>query len=177
MLDRRGPAGPRCALPELTANASKCIMAYKFRFHALLKYRQYLLTQAQTELATAIKHHEVVRTLYEKTTAERDQAVVSFEEKQRSGIKAAEYHLFQNYFISLEQQLLQLESELQELAKGIAEAKELLVQREIELKMLEVTDEKDRTAHRKAQVKKEQLKLDERAVMSDFMKRTPLERE
>lgn len=154
---------------------SKCNMAYKFRFQALLKYRQHLLTQAQTELATAIKHYEVVRRLHEKTAAERDQTVVSFEEKQRSGIKAAEYHLFQNYFISLEQQLLQLNSEMQELSKGVADAKELLLQRERELKMLEVTDEKDRTAHHKGQAKKEQIQLDERAVMSDFTKRVPLE--
>lgn len=146
-------------------------MAYTFRFHALLKYRQYLLTQAQTELAAALKLHEAVQTLYRKTIAERDRSTLSFQEKQRSGIDAAEYHLFQNYFVSLEQQLLQLESELKELAKGVEDAKALLVQRERELKMLELTDEKDQAAYRKAQAKKEQVSLDERAGISDFRKK------
>jgi flagellar protein FliJ len=150
-------------------------MAYTFRFQALLKYRQYLLTLAQTGLATAMKHHEVVQTLHKKTTAERDRNIIHFQEKQQSGIEASEYHLFQNYFVSLEQQLLKLESELRELAEDVERAKELLLQRERDLKMLEVTDEKDRAAFRQAQTKKEQIRLDERAVMSDYTKKVRLQ--
>jgi flagellar protein FliJ len=150
-------------------------MAYAFRFQALLKYRQYLLTLAQTGLATAMRHYEVVQALLQKTTAERDHNVSLFQEKQRSGIKASEYHLFQNYFVSLEQQLLKLESELRELAEDVEKAKELLLKRERDLKMLEVTDEKDRAAFRQAQTKKEQNQLDERAVMSDYTKKVRLQ--
>jgi flagellar export protein FliJ len=149
-------------------------MAYRFRFEALMKYRQHLLTQAQTELATAMRRYETARTLLERTSAERDQNLILFQDQQRSGIKAAEYTLFQNYFISLEQQLLQLESELQDLTKDVEDAKRFLMQRETELKMLEITDEKDRAAFRKAQAKKEQLSLDERSVIGDFTKRVKL---
>jgi flagellar protein FliJ len=149
-------------------------MAYRFRFQALLKYREHLLTQAQTELATAMRRHETARTLVERTTAEQDRNLILFQEKQRSGIKVAEYHVFQNYFVSLEQQLLQLESELQELAKDVEEAKRFLMQRERELKMLEITDEKDRAAFRKGQAKREQIRLDERSLMGDFTKRIEL---
>lgn len=149
-------------------------MAYRFRFQALMKYRQHLLTQAQTELATAMRRYETARTLLERTIAERDQNLILFQDKQRSGIKAAEYDLYQNYFISLEQQLLQLESELQELTKDVEDAKKFLVQRETELKMLEITDEKDRAAFRKAQAKREQIRVDERSVMGDFTKRVKL---
>jgi flagellar protein FliJ len=152
-------------------------MAYRFRFQSLLKYRQYLLTQAQTDLATAMRHHEAARTLLARTTAERDQNLLLFQEKQCSGIGVAEYHLFQDYFLSLEQQLLKLECELEELARDVEDAKEALLKRERELKMLEITDEKDRSAFRKAQLKKEQVSLDERAVMGDYRKRTkPLTR-
>ena len=149
-------------------------MAYKFRFYALLKYRQYLLTQAQTDLATAMRHHEAVRMVLEKATAERDENLLLFQEKQRSGIKASEYHLFQDYFVSLEQQLLQLERELQERAGDVENAKEVLLQRERELKMMEITDAKDQSAFRKEQSKKEQVRLDEKAVISDFRKRVGL---
>jgi flagellar protein FliJ len=149
-------------------------MAYRFRFQALLKYREHLLTQAQTELATAMRRYETARILVQRTTAERDRNSILFQEKQRSGIKAGEYHLFQNYFVSLEQQLLQLESELQELAKDVEAAKTFLMQRERELKMLEITDEKDRAAFRKAQAKREQIRLDERSLMGDFTKRVEL---
>ncbi len=150
-------------------------MAYTFRFQALLKYRKYLLTLAQTGLATAMRHYEAVQALLQKTAAERDHNVGLFQEKQRSGIKASEYHLFQNYFVSLEQQLLKLESELRDLAEDVENAKELLLKRERDLKMLEVTDEKDRAAFRQAQTKKEQNQLDERAVMSDYTKKVRLQ--
>jgi flagellar export protein FliJ len=146
-------------------------MAYRFRFQALLKFRQYLLTQAQTELATTMKHHEAARKQFERTTVERDQNLVLFQEKKCSGIKAAEYNLFQDYFVSLEQHLLHLEMELRELSKDVEDAKEVLMLREKELKMLEITDTKDRSAFRKAEAKKEQARLDERAVIGDFRKR------
>jgi flagellar protein FliJ len=149
-------------------------MAYRFRFQALLKYREHLLTQAQTELATAMRRYETARTLVERTTAERGRNLILFQEKQQSGIKAGEYHLFQNYFVSLEQQLLNLESELQELTKDVEDAKKFLMQRERELKMLEITDEKERAAFRKAQAKREQIRLDERSLMGDFTKRVEL---
>jgi flagellar export protein FliJ len=146
-------------------------MAYRFRFQALLKYRQYLLTQAQTELATTMRHHEAARKRFERTTAERNQNLILFQEKKNSGIKAAEYNLFQDYFVYLEQQLLDLETEVQELSMDVEEAKEVLMLRERELKMLEITDTKDRSAFRKAEAKKEQRRLDERAIVGDFSKR------
>jgi len=146
-------------------------MAYRFRFQALLKYRQYLLTQAQTELAATMRRHEAARKRFERTTVERDQNLVLFQEKKRSGIRAAEYNLFQDYFVSLEQQLLHLEMELQELSRDVEEAKEVLMLRERELKMLETTDAKDRSAFRKAEAKKEQARLDEKAIIGDFRKR------
>lgn len=149
-------------------------MRYRFRFQALLKYREHLLTQAQTELATAVRRYEIAQALVERTTAERDRNLILFQDRQRTGIKAAEYLLFQDYFVSLEQQLLQLEDELQELARDVEAAKKFLLQRERDLKMLELTDEKDRAAFRKAQAKREQIHLDERSVVDDFRKRIEL---
>jgi flagellar export protein FliJ len=149
-------------------------MAYRFRFQALLKYRQYLLTQAQADLASAMKLHAATQTLLEKTTAERDESLLLFQEKQRSGIAVAEYHLFRNYFVSLEQQLLQLEIELRGLSREVEAAKEILLQRQKELKMLEVTEAKDRSAFRKAQAKKEQISQNERSVIGDYRKRIEL---
>lgn len=149
-------------------------MRYRFRFQALLKYREHLLTQAQTELATAVRRYEIAQALVERTTAERDRNLILFQDRQRTGIKAAEYLLFQDYFVSLEQQLLQMEDELQELARDVEAAKKFLLQRERDLKMLELTDEKDRAAFRKAQAKREQIHLDERSVVDDFRKRIEL---
>jgi flagellar export protein FliJ len=146
-------------------------MAYRFRFQALLKYRQYLLTQAQTELATTMRNHEAAQERFERTIAERDKNLALFQEKKRSGIKASEYNLFHGYFVSLEQQLLYLEMEVQELSRDVEEAKKVLILRERELKMLEITDTKDRSAFRKAERKKEQIRLDERAIIGDFRKR------
>jgi len=146
-------------------------MAYRFRFQALLKYREYLLTQARTELATTMRHYEAARKRFVRTITERDQNFFLFQEKKRSGIKAAEYNLFQDYFFSLEQQLLHLEMEVQELSRDVEEAKEVLLLRERELKMLEITDTKDRSAFRKAEAKKEQGRQDEKAIIGDFRKR------
>jgi flagellar export protein FliJ len=146
-------------------------MAYRFRFQALLKYRQHLLTQAQTEMATAMRHYEAARNRFERTIAERDENLLLFQEKKRSGIKVAEYNLFQDYFVFLEQQLLLLKTELEELSRDVEEAKEVLMLRERELKMMEITDTKDRSVFRQIEAKKEQARLDERAVIGDFRKR------
>ncbi len=149
-------------------------MTYKFRFYALLKYRQHLLTQAQTNLATAMRNYEAARVTLENTIAERNQNILLFQEKQRSGIKASEYHLFRDYFSSLEQQLLKLERGLQELGREVEKAKEVLLLRERELKMMEITDAKDQSVFRREQLKKEQVRLDERAIISDFRKKVGL---
>lgn len=147
-------------------------MAYTFRFQALLKYREFLLTRAETDLATAMKHFAAAQAQLEKAVAEREQTLLNFREKQHAGIKAAEYHLFQDYLASLEQQLLKLRSELQELSREVETAKEILLRRQRELKMLEITEAKDRSAFRKEQAKKEQIKQSERAVIGDYKKRT-----
>jgi flagellar export protein FliJ len=149
-------------------------MAYTFRFQALLKYRQYLLTLAQTDLAMALKRYAAARALLEKATTERDGNVACFQKKQQSGIKAHEYHLFQDYFVSLEQQLLNLEMELNEFSTAVEAAKEILFRRERELKMLEIIDAKDQSAFRKAQAKKEQIDQNERSIIGDYRKRLEL---
>jgi flagellar export protein FliJ len=146
-------------------------MIYRFRFQALLKYRQYLLTQAQTELATTVRRFEAARIRLERTAAERDQNTSIFQEKKCFRIKVPEYNLFQDYFVFLEQQLLLFEAEVQELSRDVQKAKEVLLLRERELKMLEITDTKDRSEFRKREVKKEQTRLDERAIIANFRKR------
>jgi len=147
-------------------------MAYRFRFQALLKYRQYLLTQAQTELAKAVRRYEAAQMLIETTTAERDSGRLLFQERQRTGMRAAEVQLFQDYLLSMEQQLLHLEVELQELSREVEAAKEGLLLRERELKMLEITDTKDRSVFRMEEAKKEQVRMDERAIIADYRKRS-----
>jgi len=60
---------------------------------------------------------------------------------------------------------------LEELSRDVEEAKEVLLLRERELKMMEITDTKDHSAFRQSEAKKEQARMDERAVIADFRKR------
>jgi flagellar export protein FliJ len=117
-----------------------------------------------------MRHYDAAQRELERSISERDQNLSLFQEKQASGIKATEYHLFQDYFVTLEQQLLLQRTELEVLSRDVQQAKDELVQRERELKMLEITDTKDRSEFRRAQAKKEQLRLDERAIIGNFRK-------
>jgi flagellar export protein FliJ len=118
-----------------------------------------------------MRQHETARKRLDKATAERDQNRSLFQEKKLSGIKVHEYNLFEGYFVSLEQQLLLLQAEVEELSRDVERAKEVLLMRERELKMLEISDTRDRSEFRKKEAKKEQTRLDERAIIGNLRKR------
>jgi len=102
-----------------------------------------------------MRRYETARTLLERPVQTRPKPYpVPGQATVRN--KAAEYTLFQNYFILWEQQLLQLESELQDLKQRRRGCKEIpYAARDRAQRCLKITDEKDRAAFRKAQAKQE----------------------
>jgi flagellar export protein FliJ len=141
-------------------------MAFRFRFETLLRYREHLRTKAQTDLAITVKQCEALRSRVEKARSERRQQLQTLEERCSTGITSRDYRLNLDYVGSLERQLLLLENELLVRSQELVKAKEILLQRQTEVKMLECLEGKERSAHRKAQGKRELIKLDEKAVMA-----------
>jgi flagellar export protein FliJ len=138
-------------------------MAFRFRFRTLLRYREHLRTKAQTDLAFTIKQCEAVQSRLEEAQSERRRQVQNLEEKCSTGIKSRDYLLSFEYIGSLERQLLHLENKIEELSQEVVKAKEILLQRQTEVKMLECLEAKDRSVYRKEQGKRELIMLDEKA--------------
>jgi flagellar export protein FliJ len=141
-------------------------MAFRFRFDTLLRYREHLRTKAQTDLAIAIKQREALQSRLEDAQRERRHQLRALEKQCSAGITSRDYRLNLDYIGSLERQLLLLENELLELSQEVVKAKEILLQRQTEVKMLECLEAKDRSAYRKEQGKRELIKLDEKAMMA-----------
>jgi flagellar export protein FliJ len=140
-------------------------MAFRFRFRTLLHYREHLRTKAQTDLAITIQQCEAVQSRLEEARSERRQQIQNLEDKCSTGIKSRDYLLSFEYIGSLERQLLLLENRVEELSQEVVKAKEILLQRQTEVKMLECLEAKDRSVYRKEQGRRELIMLDEKAMM------------
>jgi flagellar export protein FliJ len=140
-------------------------MAFRFRFRTLLRYREHLRTKAQTDQAITIKQCEAVQSRLEEAQSERHQQLQNLEERCSKGIKSRDYLLRFEYIGSLERQLLLLENKIEDLSQEVVKAKEILLQRQTEVKMRECLEAKDRSVYRKEQGKRELIMLDEKAMM------------
>jgi flagellar export protein FliJ len=142
-------------------------MAFRFRFQSLLRYREHLRSVAQTELAKAIRRHERSIQLLEAARRERRSHQQLLEERQRSGISVVDYVTMTEYLTLLERQLLLMEREVQQLAQAVLTAKNLVLQRQTEMRMLECLEANDRANHRKIEGRRERAQIDENTVVRD----------
>jgi flagellar export protein FliJ len=142
-------------------------MAFQFRFQTLLRYRDHLRTRAQMDLAIAVRNQEAAHNFLEEVRSERLQQHQLLEEQCSAGISCSAYQLGVDYIGSLERQLLALEEEFQELSQAVSKAKETVLQRQTEVKMLECLEAEDRANYRKEQRKRELIQLNEKAVIGN----------
>jgi flagellar export protein FliJ len=146
-------------------------MPFRFRFQSLMRYREHLCSTAQTELANAVRRHERSIQLLELARQERRKHQETLEDRQRTGISVVDYVTMAEYLTLLEQQLLRMEMEVEQSAKEVLTAKELVSNRQTEVKRLECLEAKERTDYRQILNRRERAQLDESAIVRDARSR------
>jgi flagellar export protein FliJ len=141
-------------------------MAERFKLQAVLQLRRHQVTQAQVELGAAMREYQRTNDELLRTLAERKDVQTLLEDEQRQGMKAALIPIFHDYLKSLEQNVQRLKSELRNLTQRIHQAKAELLNRQTELKKIEILEEQAETVARQARMKQQQKRLDELALMA-----------
>jgi flagellar FliJ protein len=147
-------------------------MAFDFRFKVLLRHREYLQKKSQIALAAAQNRYEELRTRKEEIRVHLEQLGQLWEKRQSGGMHVADHLSFRDYLGSLEQQLLALDGELERADQEVEKAKDALIEKEKELKVMESLEEKDRTYYQYEQARKEQRQSDEVAIFKDLHKKS-----
>ena len=148
-------------------------MSFRFRFKILLEHREFLSKKAQTQAAAAQYRYAEAEERRDRVKAEIRRHCTAWEERQQRGMNVGEHLGFDEYLSSLEQQLLSMETDLVQAARELQAAKDALIEREIQLRVMESLKEKDRELYQYLQIKKEQKVLDETATIADYYRKKP----
>ncbi len=140
-------------------------MGYRFRFKTLSQYREFLLKKEQILLAQALRqleNNELERAGMQEQLRE---AVTSWERRQCEGMGVPEFLAYGERVHSLEQQLLGLEIERLRLQKEVDAAKRNVLEKERDVKALNILEERERESYSYDVRKKEQGDIDEFAIL------------
>lgn len=140
-------------------------MPYRFRFKTLSQYREFLLKKAQMELAVALRNQEDNETRHAHGKEQLQTEASNWEKRQCDGMGVAEFLAYGNRIQTLERHLLELEKEHLELTKEVDRAKQGVLERERDLKALDILEERERETFAYDQKKKEQGHIDEFAIL------------
>jgi flagellar export protein FliJ len=140
-------------------------MGYRFRFKTLSQYREFLLKKEQIGLAQALRKLE--DNLAERAGMQEQlrKAATSWEKRQCEGMGVPEFLAYGERIHSLEQQLLKLEIERLRIQKEVDAAKHHVLEKERDLKALNILEEQERESYRYDVKKKEQGDIDEFAIL------------
>lgn len=142
-------------------------MAFRFRFQSLLRYREHLRSEAQSELAIAVRRHERAVQLLDAARQEQRKLQENMEQRQRAGISLEDYVTVADYLMLMERQLGMMEREVRQFGQEVLAAKEQVLRRQTEVKMLECLETSDRATYRKIQNRRERAQIDENAIVRD----------
>jgi flagellar export protein FliJ len=140
-------------------------LRYQFRFKTLTQYREFLFKKAQMEMAVALRDLEDNRTRHSHMQEQLQTEASQWEKRQCNGMGVAEFLAYRDRIQTLERQLLELEKEHQRLKKEVDRTKRGVLERERDLKALDILEEKERDAFTYDQKKREQGQIDEFAIL------------
>jgi flagellar protein FliJ len=147
-------------------------MPFQFRLKVLMQHREYLHRRAQMALADAQRQFEDVESQISNLQEEVRQQTLLWQERQAAGIQVTHYLVFRDYLQSLEQHLLKLNSEREWAARQVEKARQALIEKEKEVKILESLREQGKEEYHHLELRKEQKKLDEVAIFRDHYKKS-----
>lgn len=143
-------------------------MPFQFRFRVLLQHRQYLVRKAQVALAGAQLRQDQAEARKRELQNRIDRHIQLWEQRQREGMPVGEFQSFVDYLTILEQQLLQLDAEVKSAVFEVEKAKQVLISREKDSKVLDSLKESDQEVYRYSLLKREQKRMDEVATYQEF---------
>jgi flagellar export protein FliJ len=140
-------------------------MGYRFRFKTLSQYREFLLRKEQIVLGQALRKLEENEVQRAGTQERLREAATDWEKRQREGMGVPEFLAYGERVHSLEQQLLRHEIERLRLQKEVDAAKRHVLEKERDLKALNILEERERESYSYDVRKKEQGEIDEFAIL------------
>lgn len=146
-------------------------MAFEFRLKTLLEYRQHLLKNGQVSLAQAQQRYQALYAERGQLKRQIAQQEEIWRKHQADGIQVAEHLSCIRYLNALEQNLLSLERQLADALGEVDAARDVLLQKETEVQMLESLQTRAREEYRYEELKREQKRLDATAIFADYQKR------
>ena len=140
-------------------------MAFHFRLQRLLKYRRFLLDQAQLEFLAADRRRREI----EREKRLLKEVIVEYRRRwkvaQQEGMDVASFLSYREYLESLEARLPNLEKRLQEARKEVEKHRLIVLEREKDVKMLEKLRDRHREQAELEMRRKDQKVLDEIVVL------------
>ncbi len=144
-------------------------MGYKFRYESLLKYRSFLKDMAEMEFSRAVAHNQelnrkkkIVLSAIERTLSEAIQLL-------KKGVSAGKYQQMIAYVERLKERLKMLEMEIEKSNREVELAREKLVDKMVDVKVLEKLSRKDFMEYKKRMAKRE-MKLNDELYLIRFDK-------
>ncbi len=140
-------------------------MAFRFRLQRLLKYRQFLLDQAQLGLLAA--NHRLRELERQRRQLQREIAEyrTRWKEAQQKGMDVASFLSYREYLQTMEARLPVLEKQLREARREVERHRRLVLERERDVKMLEKLQQRHREQYDLEMRRKDQKVLDEIVVL------------
>lgn len=139
-------------------------MAYKFHLETLLRLRQRQMETAQFELARLFKEYNIAKDTLKALSEARKDADNRIKNQLSKGMTAGQYQLEIDYLGILADEIERYTKILLELEAKIQKAKEVLIIRHREKKLVERLKEKDFEAYTLQENRDEQKKADDSAT-------------
>jgi flagellar export protein FliJ len=137
-----------------------------------MRHREFKLREAQAALGAAeslrMRILSGIARLNETVRQESEQ----FEQEQKNGIGTARYLHFKGYLSFLEHELLILEKNLEKASAEVETCKLATIECDKAVKALESIETRDRELYKSIESRKQQKRLDDVAVFSDYRNRT-----
>lgn len=136
-----------------------------FELETVLKHRKRLKDTAINKFEAAKKQLEAVRSKLAETTIERDSLIKTLARMQLQGVDIQDHIRFETRIDFLLEEIKRLQAELNKNQEAVVKARNFLMQKSKEAKVLEKLKEKQNSEWRQFLDKKEASMLDEIAVL------------
>jgi flagellar export protein FliJ len=144
-------------------------LAFQFRLEKVLNHRQYLLEHARHALLAARNRELVAQRRVEEMKRLIRETSDQWREAQRKGMDVASFLSYKDHVDSLGGLLPSLQKELTKAAEETEKRRQVVLEREKAVNLLEKLKERQRENHNRESARKEQKSMDEMVMIKTFV--------